>query len=98
MDAPGWVASTTYTSNTQADIGFEVENLGESGRIWTDIASFPIAITATIPKTALTKYELGSGAPLQAPRDWSVAFFDEIEKHVGTDVQSGESFNLLETQ
>ena len=69
MDAPGWAASTTYTSNTQANIGFEVENLGDSGSIWTDIAFFSIAITVTIQKTALIKYELGSGAPSQAPRD-----------------------------
>jgi hypothetical protein len=30
-DALGWVATTTYTINTQADVGFEMENLGESG-------------------------------------------------------------------
>ena len=48
-------------------------------------------ITPTISKTALTKYELAS-------RDWSVAFFDELENHVGTDVRSGESLSLLATQ
>jgi hypothetical protein len=98
LDAPGCVATTTYTSKTQADVGFEVENLGESGSIWTDIASFPLTITATIPKTALTKYELGSDAPSQAPRDWSVSFFNELENQVGTDVRSGESFSILATQ
>ncbi len=54
-DAPGWVATTTYT-------GFE--------GVWTNIASFPLTITATIPKTNLIKYELGTGSPQQAPRDW----------------------------
>ena len=96
--APGWVATTTYTRNTQADVGFEVENLEESGSIWTDIASFPLTITAPIPKTALIKYELGSGAPSQAPRDWSMSFFDELENHVGTDVRSEESFSIMATQ
>jgi hypothetical protein len=32
-DAPGWIATLAYTNNTQADVGFEVENLGESGSI-----------------------------------------------------------------
>jgi hypothetical protein len=67
LDAPGWAATLAYTSNTQADVGFEVENLGESGSIWTNIAYVPRTITATIIKTALTKYELGSGAPSHAP-------------------------------
>ncbi len=59
-DAPGWVATTAY-------IGFE--------GVWTNIASFPLTITATIPKNNLIKYELGAGSPQQAPCDWSVAFF-----------------------
>ena len=57
-DAPRWVATLAYSSNTHTDVGFEVENLGESGSIWTNIASFPLPIKATIPKTALAKYEL----------------------------------------
>jgi hypothetical protein len=97
-DAPSWMAALAYTNNKQAGVGFEVENLRESGSIWTNIASFSLTITTTFPKTALTKYELGAGSPSQAPRDWSVAFFDELENQVGTDVRSGESFSILAMQ
>ncbi len=70
-DATGWVAILVYTSNTEVD--------EESGSVWTYISSFPLTITATIPKTTLIKYRIGSGSSQQAPRDGSVFFFDELE-------------------
>ncbi len=81
--APGWVATTAYT-------GFEY--------LWTNIALFPLTITATIPKTTFTKFELGTSSQQQAPRDWRMVFFDETENQVSADVRNGGSFSIPATQ
>ncbi len=68
------------------------------GTAWINIQSFPVTVTVTIPKTKVTKYQLGAGWPFQAPRNWSVNFLDERDAHAGTDVREGETFALLETR
>ena len=67
---------------------YEVENLGdpEIGTAWQNIVSFPLTVMVTIPKTKITRYQLGSGWPTQSPRDWTLSFFDEGDVQVGSDV------------
>ena len=91
--------TSTYTSNHEAATGFGIINLGnlENKTSFTNIPSFRLTIAATIPKTKITKYQIGSKLPLQASRDWTLTFFDEKDVQVGANIKMAETFSSLET-
>ncbi len=61
-EAPGYDATPTYVSNTATDEGYGLENLNDLqvGTAWINIQSFSVTVTVTIPKTKVTKYQLGA--------------------------------------
>ncbi len=71
---------------------------GDGGALFTNALFWPVTISINVPKSVVTKYQIGAGFPAQAPEDWSVTIFDEEDSEIGVDVQSGESFSLGQTR
>ena len=47
-----------------------------------------------MPKSVVTKYEIGVGFPSQAHVDWIVTLYDQEDIEIGVDDQNGGSFAL----
>ncbi len=59
--------SYQYVSNTTPDAGYEVFGLsGDTSGVVFSNATFPVTISLNVPKSVVTKYEIGAGFPHQA--------------------------------
>ena len=86
-----------YLSNNTPDAGYEVFGLSGGGGVsFTNALFWPITISLNVPKSQVTKYEIGVGLPSQAPQDWTVTFFDAEDVEVGADVRTAETFSLTQ--
>jgi len=64
----------------------------DGGVLFNNALFWPVTISLNIPKSVVTKYQIGAGFPSQAPEDWSVMFYDAENLEIGADIRSGESF------
>ncbi len=71
---------------------------GDGGVIFTNALFWPVTVSLNVPKSVVTKYQVGDGFPSQAPKKWSVAFYDAENLAIGVDTRSGESFSLGEVR
>ena len=65
---------------------------GDTGGVVFSNSVFPVTISLNVPKSFISKYQIGAGFPSQAPEDWSVTLCDEEDFDIGADVRSGETF------
>ena len=77
-DAPNYLPPTAlsselehgyhYVSNNIPDAGYEIFGLSgdSSGVLFTNPLVWPLTISPNVPKSALTKYQIAVGFPLQA--------------------------------
>ena len=57
-----------YFSNTTPDAGYEVYKLnGDGGVLFSNALFWPVTISLNVPKSVVTKYQIGAGSPSQAP-------------------------------
>jgi hypothetical protein len=84
-----------YVSNNILDDGYGVFELSgdTSGVIFSNGLLWPVTISLNVPKSVVTKYEIGAGFPHQAPEDYNVTLYDAEDVEVGTDIRNGETFS-----
>jgi hypothetical protein len=87
-----------YVSNNTPDAGYEFYKLSGDGGALFNNALFPLMISLNVPKSVVTKYQIGAGFPSQAPEDRSVTFYDAEDLEIGADTHSGKSFSLGEVR
>ena len=80
LDDPGYLTPSSltsalergyqYVSNNTQDAGYEVYKLsGDGGVLSSNDLFWPVNISLNIPKSVVTKYQIGVGFPYQAPED-----------------------------
>jgi hypothetical protein len=85
-----------YVANTAPDPGYDVFGLSGDGGALFPGALFPLMISLNVPKSVVSKYQIGAGLPSRAPENWSLTFYDEEDVEIGADVRTGESFSLAQ--
>jgi hypothetical protein len=88
-----------YVSNNEPDEGYEIFELsGNGGVLFTNALVWPLTITLNVPKSKVSRYQIGVGLPSQAPVDWTVTFFDEEDFEIGIDENISETFLIGESR
>jgi len=86
-----------YVSNNEPDEGYEMFDLsGDGGVFFTNTPVWPLTITLNIPKSKVSRYQIGAGLPSQAPVDWTVTFFDDENFEIRIDEKTYEAFSTVE--
>jgi hypothetical protein len=66
---------------------------GDGGVLFTN-ANLPVTISLKVPKSVVTKYDIGAGFSSQAHVDWIVTLYDQEDIEIGVDDQNGGLFSL----
>jgi hypothetical protein len=61
-----------------------------NARVW------PLTITLNIPKSKVTRHQIGTDLPSQAPVNWTVTFSDEEDFEIGIDETTSETISIGE--